>query len=315
MSPTSAAEGVGLQSSPLRRRLSEKQAAFLLMLPALVILTVLALYPLYWVGTMSFRTENLFNPAAGGRWAGLRNFDILFTRDDAFWKSIRLSIIWCLSIVAIQLPLGFALALLLDRSMRGIGLLRTLFVIPVFIAPIALGLSWRFMFEPVTGVLNYLLTSMGFARFAWHTSPDTAFIAVMIPEIWQWTPFVTLILLAGLQSIPSEVVEAASLDRVRGFTYLRKIVIPLIWPVIAMVLLLRLVDSLRIFDLIYIITRGGPGSATLLASVNNYIIFQTGRLGTTAAYGLMIVVVINVMVIFFLRVLHKQEKRAREARR
>lgn len=286
-----------------------------MMLPALIVLAVLAVYPLYWVFTTSFRTENLFNPAAGGRWAGWRNFDILFNRDDAFWKSIRLSIVWCVVVVSIQLPLGFALALLLDRSMRGIGLLRTLFVIPVFIAPIALGLNWRFMFEPVTGVLNYLLTSLGFERFPWHTSPDTAFIAVMIPEIWQWTPFVTLILLAGLQSIPGEIMEAARLDGLKGLTLIRKIVIPLIWPVIAMVTLLRLVDALRVFDLIYIITRGGPGSATLLASVNNYIIFQTGRLGLTAAYGLMIVLVINVMVIGFLQIIRRQERIARESRR
>lgn len=281
-----------------------------MMLPALVVLVVLALYPLYWVAVTSFRVENLFNPAAG-RWAGFRNFEFLLARDDTFWKSIRLSIIWCLSIVAIQMTLGFALALLLDRTMRGIGLLRTLFVIPVFIAPVALGLTWRYMYEPVTGVLNYLLTSVGLERFTWHTVPDTAFVAVMIPEIWQWTPFVTLILLAGMQGISPEIVEAARLDRVRGWAYLRRIVIPLIWPVIAMVLLLRLVDSIRIFDMIYVITRGGPGSATLLASVNNFTMFQSGRLGTTAAYGLIIVLVINIVVIFFLRVLHRQEKRAK----
>lgn len=281
-----------------------------MMLPALIVLVVLAAYPLYWVAVTSFRVENLFNPAAA-RWAGFRNFEFLLFRDDTFWKSIRLSIIWCLAIVAIQMTLGFALALLLDRTMRGIGLLRTLFVIPVFIAPVALGLTWRYMFEPVSGVLNYLLTSVGFERFTWHTTPDTAFVAVMIPEIWQWTPFVTLILLAGMQSISPEIVEAARLDRVRGWTYLRRIVIPLIWPVIAMVLLLRLVDSIRIFDMIYVITRGGPGSATLLASVNNFTMFQSGRLGTTAAYGLIIVLVINVVVIFFLRILHRQEKRAR----
>ena len=283
-----------------------------MMLPALVVLVVLALYPLYWVIVTSFRVENLFNPAAG-RWAGFRNFEFLLWRDDTFWKSIRLTIIWCLAMVAIQMTLGFALALLLDRTMRGIGLLRTLFVIPVFIAPVALGLTWRYMYEPVTGVLNYLLTSVGVGRFTWHTVPDTAFIAVMIPEIWQWTPFVTLILLAGIQSISPEIVEAARLDRVRGWAYLRRIVIPLISPVIAMVLLLRLVDSIRIFDMIYVITRGGPGSATLLASVSNFTMFQSGRLGTTAAYGLIIVLVINVVVIFFLRVLHRQEKRARAA--
>jgi multiple sugar transport system permease protein len=283
-----------------------------MMLPALLVLTILALYPLYWVAVTAFRVENLFNPAAG-HWAGFRNFEFLLARDDTFWKSIRLSLIWCLSVVAIQMSLGFALALLLDRSMRGIGILRTLLVIPVFIAPVALGLTWRYMYEPVSGVLNYLLTSLGFARFTWHTSPDTAFIAVMLPEIWQWTPFVTLILLAGIQSISPEIVEAARLDGVRGWVYLRRIVLPMIWPVVAMVLLLRLVDSIRIFDMIYVITRGGPGSATLVASVDNFTMFQSGRLGTTAAYGLIIVVVIDVVVVFFLRILHRQEKRARTA--
>lgn len=284
------------------------------MLPTLLILAILALYPLYWVTTMAFKVANLFNPAVEPRWAGIHNFEILFTRDDAFWKSIRLSLLWCCAVVAIELPLGFALALLLDRSMRGIGLLRTLFIVPVFISPIALGLSWRFMFEPVTGILNYVLTSVGFPRFAWHTSPDTAFVAVMVPEIWQWTPFVTLILLAGLQGIPVEINEAARLDGLRGWTYLRKIILPLIWPVVAMVLLLRIVDALRTFDLIYIITRGGPGSATLVASVDNYIMFQTGRLGTTAAYGLIIVIVINIVVVFFLRILYRQESESRRTR-
>jgi len=104
------------------------------------------------------RFVNRFDDAAG-HWAGFRNFEFLLARDDTFWKSIRLSLIWCLSVVAIQMSLGFALALLLDRSMRGIGILRTLLVIPVFIAPVALGLTWRYMYEPVSGVLNYLLTS------------------------------------------------------------------------------------------------------------------------------------------------------------
>jgi len=189
--------------------------------------------------------------------------------------------------------------------------LRTLLVIPVFISPVAMGLTWRFMFEPVSGVINYLITSVGFDRGAWHTATDTALVAVMIAEIWQWTPFVTLIMLAGMQGISPEVIEAARLDRVRGWTYLQRIVIPLIWPVITVVILLRVVDSMRIFDLIYVITRGGPGTATLLASVNTYSIFQSGRLGVMAAYGFLIVILINIVVFAFLRVLYRQEKASR----
>ena len=304
----------GAEAMPPRRTSAyarEQRVAWLLVLPTLLILLGLALYPLVWSGMMAFRVENLFNPKIG-KWVGSRNFNYLLTGDDTFWKTIRLTGVWCLVTVSVQLVLGFFLALLLDTRARVVGLLRTLIVIPVFITPVAMGLTWRFMFEPVTGVLNYLLEGIGLPDYPWHTSTDTALIAVMLADIWQWTPFVTLILLAGMQGISPEVVEAARLDRVRGWSYLRRIVIPLIWPVITIVLLIRLVDAIRIFDIVYVITRGGPGTATLLASVNAYTVFQSGRLGVMAAYGFLIVIAINIVVIFFLRLLHRQEKAARE---
>ena len=280
-----------------------------MVLPTLVILIALAVYPLGWAGVLSFRVESLFNPRIG-HWIGFRNYETLLG-NDVFWKSIRLTLVWCVVVVSVQMALGFFFALLLDTRMRGIGLLRTLIVIPVFISPIAMGLTWRFMFEPVTGIINYLLESAGLPEGSWHTETGTALGAVMIADIWQWTPFVTLILLAGMQGISPEVIEAARLDQVRGWTYLRRIVIPLIWPVVTVVLLLRLVDSIRIFDLIYIITRGGPGTSTLVASVNDFTYFQAGRLGIMAAYGFLIVIVINVVVIAFLRALYRQERETR----
>jgi multiple sugar transport system permease protein len=214
-------------------------------------------------------------------------------------------------VVSIQMVLGFWFALLLDTKTRAVGVLRTLIVIPVFISPIAMGLTWRFMFEPVTGVINYLLESVGLPEGSWHTSTETALIAVMIADVWQWTPFVALILLAGMQSISPEVIEAARLDRVRGWIYVRRIVLPMIWPVVTVVLLLRLVDSIRIFDLVYIITRGGPGTSTLVASVYDFTIFQAGRLGVMAALGFLILILINLVVITFLRALYKQEQETR----
>ena len=279
------------------------------MLPTLIILIGLAIFPLGWAGALAFRVENLFRPDIG-KWVGLRNFKYLLT-DDTFWKSIRLTLIWCVCVVSIQMTLGFLFALMLDTRARVVGLLRTLIVIPVFISPIAMGLTWQFMFEPVTGVINYFLELVGLPGGTWHTATDTALMAVMIADIWQWTPFVTLILLAGMQGISPEVVEAARLDRVRGWKYLTNIVIPLIWPVVMVVLLLRLVDSIRIFDLVFVITRGGPGTATLVASVYDFTIFQAGRLGVMAAYGFLILIVINLVVILFLRLLYRQEKEAR----
>ncbi|MCS5612457.1 MAG: sugar ABC transporter permease [Candidatus Poribacteria bacterium] len=283
------------------------------MLPTLIILIGLAIFPLGWAGVLAFRVENLFRPDIG-KWVGLRNFKYLLT-DDTFWKSIRLTLVWCLCVVSIQMALGFLFAMMLDTRARVVGLLRTLIVIPVFISPIAMGLTWQFMFEPVTGVINYFLELLGLPGGTWHTSTDTALMAVMIADIWQWTPFVTLILLAGMQGISPEVIEAARLDRGRGWEYITKIVIPLIWPVVMVVLLLRLVDSIRIFDLVFVITRGGPGTATLVASVYDYTIFQAGRLGVMAAYGFLILIVINLVVILFLRLLYRQEKEARQVQK
>ena len=283
------------------------------MLPTLIILIGLAIFPLGWAGALAFRVENLFRPDIG-RWIGLRNFKYLLT-EDTFWKSIRLTLVWCLCVVSIQMALGFLFAMMLDTRARIVGVLRTLIVIPVFISPIAMGLTWQFMFEPVTGVINYILELIGLPGGTWHTSTDTALMAVMIADIWQWTPFVTLILLAGMQGISPEVIEAARLDRVRGWKYITSIVIPLIWPVVMVVLLLRLVDSIRIFDLVYIITRGGPGTATLVASVYDFTIFQAGRIGVMAAYGFLILIVINLVVILFLRLLYRQEKEARQVQK
>lgn len=280
------------------------------MLPTLVVLVGLAVYPLGWTVVTAFRLENLFNPTTT-KWVGTRNFEYLFFNDQTFWKTVRLAGIWCAVTVSIQLVLGFFLAMLLDTTMRGIGVLRSLIVIPVFITPVALGLTWRSMFEPVGGVLNYLIEGVGLPPSPWHTDPATAMMSVMIVDIWQWTPFVTLILLAGMQGISPEVVEAARLDRVRGLAYMRRIVLPLIGPVVTVVLLLRLVDEIRLFDLIFVVTRGGPGSSTLLASVNIYTVFEAGRLGVMAAYGVLMVVAINVVVIGFLRALHRQERAGR----
>ena len=294
-------------------RLDEGRIALFLVLPTLIILIGLAIFPLGWAGALAFRVENLFRPDIG-KWVGLRNFKYLLT-DDTFWKSIRLTLIWCVCVVSIQMTLGFLFALMLDTRARVVGLLRTLIVIPVFISPIAMGLTWQFMFEPVTGVINYFLELVGLPGGTWHTATDTALMAVMIADIWQWTPFVTLILLAGMQGISPEVVEAARLDRVRGWKYLTNIVIPLIWPVVMVVLLLRLVDSIRIFDLVFVITRGGPGTATLVASVYDFTIFQAGRIGVMAAYGFLILIVINLVVILFLRLLYRQEKEARQVQK
>jgi multiple sugar transport system permease protein len=283
-----------------------------MVLPVIVTLVVLAIFPLGWTVVVSMRIENLFNPA-NSRWAGLGNFVYLTTIDETFWRSIYLTAIWSAITVTVELVLGFLVGMLLDTALWGVGILRTLIIIPVFVSPVAMGLTWRFMFEPVGGIINYLLRLVGIAPLGWHTSPNTSLMAVMVVDIWQWTPFVALILLAGMQSIPGDVLEAARLDRIQGLTYIRRILLPLLWPVVTVVVLLRLVDAIRMFDSVYVITRGGPGTSTLLASVNMYLTFLSGRLGVMAAFGIVLVVVINVVVVGFLRVLYTREQVAKGA--
>ena len=292
----------------------QRQIAFLLLAPAVLVLLALAIYPLIFSITLSFRLDPLYNPNVA-RFIGWRNYGDLW-EDRRFWESMGRTVYWSLIVVTVQMVLGFFLAVLLDRNMRGAGLLRSLIIIPVFISPVAMGLTWRFIFEPVSGLANWILnTGLGFEKYTWLSHKDTALSTLMIVDCWQWTPFVALILLAGMQGISTEVTEAARLDRIRGFTYYTRIVLPLIRPVILVVLLIRLVDSIRIFDLNYIMTKGGPGSSTLLASTHAHTIFTHGHLGLMAAYGFLILILINAVVAVFLNTLYRSEKAAREAGR
>ena len=192
--------------------------------------------------------------------------------------------------------------------MRGIGLLRTLFVIPVFVSPVAMGLTWRYMYQPGYGLINYLLELVGLPRVNWLASVDWALPAVVIVDVWQWTPFVTLILLAGMQSISTEITEAANLDGLSRWQYLWRMVLPLIRPVIVVVGLIRLIDALKTFDLIYIVTRGGPGTTSYTMPLHAYSKgFASFLMGESAAIAWTIVIVVNIFTFIFLRILAREQ--------
>jgi multiple sugar transport system permease protein len=295
--------------APLATR--RRRLAFLLLAPTLIVLITLSIFPTVYSVILSFRVEPLYNPKVA-HFVGWRNYSDLFG-DPRFWNSIRLTLFWTIVVVSIQMVVGFLLAILLDRNMRGASVLRTLIIVPVFISPIAMGLTWRFIFEPVSGLANWLLTQMGFEHYPWLSSKETALSTLMIVDCWEWTPFVALILLAGIQTISPEITEAARLDRIRGISYYIRIVLPLLRPVIMVVLLIRLVDSIRFFDLNFITTKGGPGSATLLASTYDYTFFEQGQLGLMAACGFLMLILINAVVVIFLNTLYRSEKAARLA--
>ena len=169
----SRAAGPPRQGRPGAVARQQRRTAYLLLAPCVIVLLALAIFPLIFSGTLSFKVDPLYNPDVA-RFVGWRNYNDLF-EDRRFWNSIELTVIWAVVVVSIQMVLGFFLAVLLDRKMQGAGLLRTLIIIPVFISPIAMGLTWRFIFDPVSGLANWILnTGFGLEKWTWLSHKDTA---------------------------------------------------------------------------------------------------------------------------------------------
>lgn len=280
----------------------DKLVALLLLAPSVLYLLAMSVYPTIYSLWLAFHNYMIYRPDRTS-FAGFANFTDLFA-DELFRHSLWVTLIFAGAAVALEFAVGLAVAVLLDRKMRGIGLLRTLLIVPVLISPVGMGLTFRYIFAPSYGLLNYLLRSVGLPQVDWIVSTTWALPAVIAVDVWQWTPFVTLILLSGMQSVSVEVTEAAELDGLSEWQKLWRIVMPLIKPVVIVILLIRLIDAIRTFDLIFVLTRGGPGSSTEVLSILSYIDgFSAGDMGAASAVAWVTVVLVNLLVILFLRAL------------
>lgn len=286
---------------------SERRVAAMLLLPAVLVLLLLTIFPTIYSLWMSMQQYNLSRPDLAS-FVGSRNY-VQLLQDDIFWKSVRVTLIFSLAALALQFVIGFLVANMFDRERRGMNVLRTLFIIPVFTSPVALGLTWRYMYQTNYGLINHLLEQVGLPRINWLASTDWALPAVIAVDVWMWTPFVALILLAGMQSISPEITEAAELDGLSRAQYLWRIVLPLLMPVLMVVGLIRLIDALKTFDLIYIITRGGPGTATYTLPLHAYSTgFASFLMGPSAAISWVLVVIVNIFAMLFLFLLSRRER-------
>jgi multiple sugar transport system permease protein len=267
---------------------------------------VLAVYPTVYSLWLAVHNYTIYRPDKVS-FAGIENFTDLLD-SEVFTRSFLVTVVFSASAVAIELALGIAVAVVLDRKMAGVGLLRTLLMVPVLISPVGMGLTFRYILAPTYGLLTYLLHRIDGPTADWMTSTTWALPAVVLVDVWQWTPFVTLILLSGMQSVSVEVIEAAELDGLSEWQKLWRIVMPLIRPVLMVVVLIRLIDSIRVFDMVFVLTRGGPGSATETLSILSYVTgFTEGDMGSAAALAWVTVAFVNVLVFLFLRALSKAE--------
>jgi multiple sugar transport system permease protein len=249
--------------------------------PGLALMVGLGTLPLALLVGLSFFRINLTNPA-GNRWAGLENY-IRLLGDAQFWNSMRVTAIYTISGVTLQIVIGMALALFLFRSFRGQNVARVLVILPVILAPIVVGMLWRtLLLTPRFGILDYISYSFGLGSHTWLTDSRLALLSVVVIHVWQWTPFAFLVFLASLHALPVEPLEAARLDCQSWWQELWYVILPLMVPAIVIVAILRAIAALNAFAQIYAATEGGPGTAT---QILNLYIYNTAFVGLSIGYG------------------------------
>jgi multiple sugar transport system permease protein len=250
--------------------MKSSRAAWWFLAPLLCLVAVFAIYPLVRMLVLSFTTQNLetqFAPV----FAGAANYQRAW-HDSHFWETVLRTLVFTVTAVGLELLLGLAAALALHHSFVGRGLARTAALVPWVLPSSALALGWIWIFNDQFGVLNDLLQRGGLlsSPVAWLGHPGSAFAAVILADVWKTTPFLTLLLLAGLQTIPTELYAASALDGASRWQQFRHITLPLLRPVIFVAVLFRTLQSFGIFDLVYVMTGGGPGGATETVALYTY---------------------------------------------
>lgn len=252
------------------------------LLPSLLFLAALRAYPLAYTGYLSAFSWSLTRPDQM-RFVGATNYASILS-SAPFWDSIRVTVVFTLGAVSIQLVLGFLLALFLNRDIRGISLLRTVVIMPMMITPVVVGILWRILLNEDRGLVTYYVSQLGLGQPLWFSNPSLALSSLVLVDIWQWTPFVALLLLAGLQSLSRDPYEAAAIDGASAWQRFRYITLPLMRPFLLVAFLLRGMDAFRVFDIVFVLTSGGPGRATEVISLTAFrSAFRFFEMGYTAA--------------------------------
>lgn len=259
-------------------------------LPSLVVLLAIVLFPTVLLFHIGFHQWVLMKPARP--FVGLRNFtDILGT--DEFAESVQVTIIYVISVTGLSFAIGLGLALLLTEELAGRNIIRALIALPIVIPPVVCGLAWKFLLNEKVGIIGaYLIPLMGFKRITILGNPLLALIAVIVVDIWSRTPLMFLIFLGGLQAIPNELYEVAEIDGATFWQSLKNITLPLLKPAIFIALIIRFIDAFNMFDIIFVLTGGGPGTATQTVPLLGWKVgFHYFDMGQAAALGIIMLFV------------------------
>ena len=287
-------------TNPSKRIFQRDDVFYVLMGLPIISVLALTLIPLVYTGYFSLLNWNLAMPFERS-FEGLANYVEMF-QTDLFWTALSNSFYQVFGTVTLQVLIGVPVALLLNRRAPGIHILRTLYLFPMMTTPIVVGLIWRMLFNTEVGFINYVLSLIGLPGLNWLGNVHLAMPAVILTDVWLSTPFVAIIVLAGLQSIPEELYEAARVDGASAWHSFWGITLPLLRPVLVLAVLFRIMDAFKRFDTIFIMTGGGPGTATETLNLHAYFQgFQYLNIGYAAAITLVILAIVLALGVFLIR--------------
>jgi multiple sugar transport system permease protein len=292
--------------------LANRLTPYLFMAPAVVIMAIALIYPLGYMVWGSFRAWDPSQTIGEAEFVGLKNY-VTLLNDPNFRESLGVTLRFAFIVVTVEMVLGVGLALLLDRNIRGMSVLRTMFILPMMIAPVVVGLMWRYMYHPTVGTFNQTLKSLGLEGVDWLG--NHALLSVIIADIWQWTPFIFILALAALQSLPRSALEAARIDGATAWQQIWFIKLPLMAPVLIVTGLLRLIDAFKVLEVILVLTEGGPGLSTeILALRISRTATEFRELGVAAAMSNYLLLLLLALTLAMFAFNHWQEKRAARVR-
>jgi len=310
--------------APLSRRirgLSDRTIAWIFVAPTIVLLLAVNIFPLIWTVRLSFTNFRVNRPNNPVEWVGLENYRRILTDSD-IWGTMQVTAHFLIWTIILQVLIGFALAFLINKNFRGNDLWTTIIVFPMMLSPAVVGNFWTFLYQPQIGLFNYavsylscippdwLLTCIDPSSFSMIGDVGLAPWAIVIADTWMWTPFVMLICLAGLRSIPDYIYEAAECDRAGKWRQFWTITIPMVLPFLMLAVLFRGIENFKMFDLVVQLTGGGPGSITEVTSINlKREAFEKWRTGYSSAYAVILFVTIFGLASIYVKALNKVKDR------
>jgi multiple sugar transport system permease protein len=268
------------------------------LLPAVIVLAVLTVYPVVNLLRMSMSTIEFVQGADVWTWTPMRNLAMLAS-DEVLRPALRNTFVFVIVSVAVEMVLGLSLALVVAELGRGKGWVRTALILPILVPPVAIGSVWKLMYNYDFGIFNQTLVGLGASPVNWLGSPSLALMSVIVVDVWHWVPFVFLILFAAVEGLPVDVLEASRIDGASRWQMIRRVQIPLLRPAIVVALLFRSILAFKVFDEVYLLTSGGPGTATELVNLHLYkVFFEQNQLG----YGALLSLAIIAAIVAFLLV-------------